>query len=60
MTYKTFDTVDEQRKGLEAVAKNLEGFWRELAERACGGIDLSVAVRSDADTLRQIASKLGG
>lgn len=59
MTIKTFDTVAEQREGLESVARNIEKFWRELAEEARGGLDLSVCVESDTAALRLIASKLG-
>jgi hypothetical protein len=59
MTIRTYDTVEEQRDGLEIVARNIEIFWRHFAEEARGGIDLSIAVEGDAGTLRLIASKLG-
>jgi hypothetical protein len=55
---RTFDTKEEQRAGLEGVARNIETFWRELAESSHGGMDLSVAVKSDVQTLRLIAEKL--
>ena len=58
MMIRTFDTIEEKREGLEAVARNIEGFWHELAEEAKGGLDLSAAVYSDVATLRLIASKL--
>ena len=59
MALNAFDTVEDQREGLEAVARNIEKFWCVLAEEARGGIDLSIAVEGDAATLRLIASKLG-
>jgi hypothetical protein len=57
---RKYDTVEEQREGLELVASNIEEWWRTLAENnAFGKMDLSIPAKSDAGTLRLIASKLG-
>ena len=58
MSRRTYDTVEEQRRGLEAVASNIEGFWRTLAEKS--ELDLSIPAKHDAECLRVIASKLKG
>jgi hypothetical protein len=58
MPIRTFDTVEEQRAGLESVAKNIEGFWNNIAKMGVCG-DMTDAAKSDAGTLRLIASKLG-
>jgi hypothetical protein len=55
----TFDTVEEQLAGLETVASNIEGYWRTLAESTVDHGDQSIPAKSDAGTLRLIASKLG-